>query len=44
MAIAAMALTALPALGVEASFERTLTVSGRVELAVTTGSGSIWVR
>ena len=40
-AIAALALGALPALASEANFERTLTVNGRVELAVSTGSGHI---
>jgi hypothetical protein len=41
--IAAMilALAALPALAAEATFERTLSVSGRVELTVATGSGNI---
>jgi hypothetical protein len=41
MAAATLALAALPALGAEATFERTLTVSGRVELTVQTGSGNI---
>jgi hypothetical protein len=41
MAAAALALAALPALGAEATFERTLQVSGRVELTVATGSGNI---
>ncbi|MFZ1084177.1 MAG: DUF4097 family beta strand repeat-containing protein [Terracidiphilus sp.] len=41
MAAAALALAALPALGAEATFERTLQVSGRVELSVATGSGNI---
>ncbi len=40
VAIAALAL-ALPAMASEASFDRTLTVSGRVELSVATGSGNI---
>jgi hypothetical protein len=35
------ALAAVPALGAEATFERNLTVSGRAELTVATGSGSI---
>ena len=43
IAAAALALAALPALGAEATFERTLTVSGRVELTVRTGSGNIHV-
>src|SRR3954462_5105046 len=41
MAIAGLALAALPALASEANFERNLTVNGRVELAVATGSGHI---
>jgi hypothetical protein len=40
-AIAAFALAALPALASEANFERNLTVNGRVELTVSTGSGHI---
>jgi hypothetical protein len=40
-AVAALALAAIPARATEASFERTLTVNGRVELSVTTGSGNI---
>jgi hypothetical protein len=40
-AAAALALAALPALASEATFDRTLTVSGRVELTVSTGSGNI---
>ncbi|HEY1254040.1 MAG TPA: DUF4097 family beta strand repeat-containing protein [Terracidiphilus sp.] len=43
MAAAALALAALPALGAEATFERTLQVSGRVELSVATGSGNIHI-
>jgi Putative adhesin len=42
-AIAVLALAALPALASEASFERNLTVNGRVELAVATGSGHIHI-
>ncbi|HMD78106.1 MAG: DUF4097 family beta strand repeat-containing protein [Terracidiphilus sp.] len=38
---AALALAAVPALGSEATFERNLTVNGRVELSVSTGSGNI---
>ena len=38
---AALALAALPALASEATFERTLTVNGKVELSVSTGSGNI---
>jgi DUF4097 and DUF4098 domain-containing protein YvlB len=41
LAAAAMALAAVPAMASEASFERTLSVSGRVELSVSTGSGNI---
>ncbi|HXR39616.1 MAG TPA: DUF4097 family beta strand repeat-containing protein [Terracidiphilus sp.] len=41
LAIAALALAAAPALATEATFERTLTVSGRLELTVSTGSGNI---
>jgi DUF4097 and DUF4098 domain-containing protein YvlB len=39
--VAGMALATLPALASEANFERNLTVNGRVELAVATGSGHI---
>ena len=41
LATAALALAALPALATEATFERTLSVNGRVELSVSTGSGNI---
>jgi DUF4097 and DUF4098 domain-containing protein YvlB len=41
VAATALALAALPALALEATFERTLTVSGKVELSVSTGSGNI---
>ena len=41
LAIAALAVAAAPALATEATFERTLTVSGHVELSVSTGSGNI---
>jgi DUF4097 and DUF4098 domain-containing protein YvlB len=41
LAAAALGLAALPALASEATFERTLTVSGQVELSVSTGSGNI---
>src|ERR1039458_5431672 len=41
IAATALALAALPALGAEATFDRTLSVSGRVELSVATGSGNI---
>jgi hypothetical protein len=39
--VAGLALATLPALASEANFERNLTVNGRVELAVSTGSGHI---
>jgi hypothetical protein len=38
---AALALAAIPAHASEATFERNLTVNGRVELSVATGSGNI---
>ena len=38
---AALTLAALPALAAEANFDRSLTVNGRVELSVSTGSGHI---
>jgi hypothetical protein len=41
LATAALALAAVPALATEATFERTLTVSGHVELTVGTGAGNI---
>jgi len=41
LAAAAFALAAVPALASEATFERTLSVSGHVELSVSTGSGNI---
>jgi hypothetical protein len=40
-ATAALALAAVPALASEATFERSFTVKGRVELSVATGSGNI---
>ena len=40
-AVAALMLAAIPALASEATFERNLTVNGRVELSVATGSGNI---
>src|ERR1035441_6871442 len=43
IAATALALAALPALGAEATFDRTLSVSGRVELSVSTGSGNIHI-
>lgn len=42
-AVAALALTALPAMAAEATFERNLTVSGPVELTVNTGAGNVHV-
>jgi hypothetical protein len=41
LATAALGLAALPALASEYPFERTLTVSGQVQLSVATGSGNI---
>src|SRR5215469_10260044 len=41
IAAAALAFSALPALATEATFERTLNVSGHLELSVNTGSGHI---
>jgi DUF4097 and DUF4098 domain-containing protein YvlB len=44
LAVAAiLALAAVPALATEATFDRTLSVSGRVELSVSTGSGNIHI-
>ncbi len=40
-ATVALALATVPALATEATFDRTLTVSGQVELSVSTGSGNI---
>jgi DUF4097 and DUF4098 domain-containing protein YvlB len=40
-ACAALAVAALPALASEANFERNLSVNGRVELSISTGSGHI---
>lgn len=40
-AAAVLALTALPAFAAEATFDRTLSVSGHVELSVFTGSGNV---
>jgi DUF4097 and DUF4098 domain-containing protein YvlB len=42
-AAAALALAALPALASEATFDRNLTVNGRVELSVSTGSGNVHI-
>jgi hypothetical protein len=41
--IAVLGLAAVPALATEQTFERTLSVNGRVELSVTTGSGNIHI-
>jgi DUF4097 and DUF4098 domain-containing protein YvlB len=41
LATAALTLVAMPALASEQTFERNLTVNGRVELSVATGSGNI---
>jgi hypothetical protein len=41
LATAALALAAVPALASEQTFERSLSVNGRVELSVATGSGNI---
>lgn len=43
LATAVLALAAIPALATEATFERTLSVSGRVDLSVSTGSGNIHI-
>jgi len=42
-ATAALALAAVPALASEATFDRTLSVNGHVELSVATGSGNIHI-
>jgi DUF4097 and DUF4098 domain-containing protein YvlB len=41
IAAAALAVAAVPALASEATFERNMTVNGRVELSVSTGSGNV---
>jgi len=43
LATAALALAAVPALASEQTFERNLSVNGRVELSVATGSGNIHI-
>ena len=43
LAVAILAIAAVPALANEATFERNLTVNGHVELAVSTGSGHIHI-
>jgi len=42
-AVAALAFAALPAFASEATFDRTLSVSGRADLSVATGSGNIHI-
>src|SRR5580658_4705059 len=44
LATATLALAAVPALATEATFERTLTTNGHVELSVGTGSGHIHLK
>jgi Putative adhesin len=44
LATAALALAAVPALATEATFERTLTANGHIELSVGTGSGHIHLK
>jgi len=41
IAAAALAMAVLPALASEATFERSLSVNGRVDLSVSTGSGNV---
>ena len=41
ISMAALALAAVPAMASEATFERNLSVNGRVELSVSTGSGNV---
>jgi len=43
LAATALAFAALPALATEATFDRTLSVSGQVELTVSTGSGNVHI-
>src|SRR5580692_7953085 len=43
LATAALALAAIPALASEKTFERNLSVTGRLELSVATGSGNIHI-
>jgi hypothetical protein len=43
LAIAVLGLAAVPAMATEQTFERTLSVNGRVELSVATGSGNIHI-
>lgn len=41
IAVAALAMAGLPALATEATFERNLSINGRVDLSVYTGSGNV---
>ena len=43
IATAALAIAALPAFATEATFDRNLSVNGRVDLTVSTGSGSVHI-
>ena len=43
LAVTALALAAVPALATEQTFERTLTISGHLDLTVGTGSGNIHI-
>ncbi|MFZ0745170.1 MAG: DUF4097 family beta strand repeat-containing protein [Terracidiphilus sp.] len=43
IAAAALAIAALPAFATEATFDRNLSVNGRVDLTVSTGSGSVHI-
>ena len=43
LAVVVLGLAAVPALATEQTFERTLSVNGRVELSVATGSGNIHI-
>lgn len=43
LAVAALALAAMPALASEQTFDRTLSVNGHIELSVSTGSGNIHI-
>ncbi len=43
IAAAVLALAALPALASEATFDRTLSVSGRVDLSISNGSGNVHI-
>jgi len=43
IAAAVLALAAIPALAAEATFDKTLSINGRLELSVSTGSGNIHI-